>query len=247
MGQYAFYFDQNRCYGCQACSVSCKGWNSIDPGPEKWMTVYEWETGAFPNLRIRNLAFSCGHCENPVCVSSCPNGALFKEDAYGAVLVDREKCTGCRSCYEACPYGAPKFASDDKSSPMSKCTMCVDRLEAGKAPICVMACPLRAFDFGTLDELREKYGDLRKIDGMPDPDITKPAFLFAPLEEKTPLVSYDIEKALELSKERKDLEPLYADACQVADVSDGVVARSALRMKHLSADELMKATSNDLG
>ncbi len=48
MAQYGFFFDQGRCYGCKACSVACKDWYDIAPGPEKWMSVYMWEKNAFP-------------------------------------------------------------------------------------------------------------------------------------------------------------------------------------------------------
>ncbi len=113
MTQYGFFFDMNRCYACQACSIACKDWNEIEPGAEKWMTVYEWESGTFPNLRLHSLAFSCAHCENPACVAVCESGALYKEDEYGAVLVDQDKCTGCRKCYDACPTARPS------SPPMS--------------------------------------------------------------------------------------------------------------------------------
>ena len=132
MTQYGFHFDMNRCYACQACSIACKDWNDIDPGAEKWMCVYEWESATFPAIRLNALAFSCAHCENPACASACPEGAIYKEEKYGAVLVDQDKCTGCRNCAEACPYGAPKFASDDPHCKMSKCTMCIDRLEEGR-------------------------------------------------------------------------------------------------------------------
>ena len=67
------------------------------------MTVYEWESGTFPAIRLHSLAFSCAHCENPACVAVCESGALYKEDEFGAVLVDQDKCTGCRKCYDACP------------------------------------------------------------------------------------------------------------------------------------------------
>ena len=88
MTQYGFFFDMNRCYACQACSIACKDWNDIDPGAEKWMTVYEWESGTFPAIRLHSLAFSCAHCENPACVAVCESGALYKEDEFGAVLVE---------------------------------------------------------------------------------------------------------------------------------------------------------------
>ena len=77
MTQYGFFFDQSRCYGCKACSVACKDWYDIAPGPEKWMSVYMWEKGRFPNPSIGILAFNCGHCDNPVCAAACENGAIF--------------------------------------------------------------------------------------------------------------------------------------------------------------------------
>ena len=58
MAQYGFFFDQGRCYGCKACSVACKDWYDIAPGPEKWMSVYMWEKNAFPLTSIGILAFS---------------------------------------------------------------------------------------------------------------------------------------------------------------------------------------------
>ena len=101
MTQYGFMFDMNRCYACQACSIACKDWNGLEPGAEKWMGVYEWEQGTFPDIRLHALAFPCGHCEDPACAKACPNGALYKEDEFGAVLVDQDKCDGCRKCYDA--------------------------------------------------------------------------------------------------------------------------------------------------
>ena len=107
MTQYGIFFDMNRCYACQACSIACKDWHGIEPGAEKWMTVYEWESGTFPNIRLHSLAFPCAHCEDPACVKACESGALYKEDEFGAVLVDQDKCTGCRKCYDACPSSRP--------------------------------------------------------------------------------------------------------------------------------------------
>ena len=78
MTQYGFFFDQGRCYGCKACSVACKDWYDIAPGPEKWMSVYMWEKDVFPNTSIGILAFNCGHCDNPVCVEACEHDAISK-------------------------------------------------------------------------------------------------------------------------------------------------------------------------
>lgn len=246
MTQYAFHFDMNRCYACQACDIACKDWNGIGPGAEKLMCVYEWETGTFPDVRIHNLAFSCAHCDEPACAEACPEGAIFKEDKYGAVLVDPDKCTGCRKCYEACPYGAPKFASDDPHEKMRKCDMCIDRLEEGLPPVCAASCPLRAFDFGPVDELVEKYGDVRYCPGMPDPGQTRPNWLIWNQREKTRLVPYDADEAIELNRQRGEIGTMFEDKGDLEEFDEGTIGRDGLRMKFGSTAELMRATRNDM-
>ena len=246
MSQHGFHFDMNRCYACQACDIACKDWNDIDPGAEKLMCVYEWESGTFPDVRIHNLAFSCGHCDNPACMAACETGAIFKEDKYGAVLVDFEKCNGCRKCYEACPYGAPKFASDEPGEKMRKCDMCIDRLEAGEPPVCAATCPLRAFDFGPVDDLVAKYGDVRYCPGMPDPSITKPNYLIWNQREKQQLLPYDADKAIELNRQRGHLGTMFDSASDLSEFEDGTIGRDGLRMKFSSNAELLRATRNDM-
>jgi len=167
MTQYGFFVDLSRCIGCNSCTVSCKQWHDIAPSPVKPMRVYQWETGAFPEVELRMLPIMCYHCETPVCVDACPNGALFKEEKYGAVLVDPEKCQGTRKCWLACPYGSPQFESDEPGTKMLKCDMCIDRLEEGLKPICVLSCSMRALEFGRLDELIKKYGNLNRLDAKP--------------------------------------------------------------------------------
>jgi len=167
MPQYGFLIDLSRCIGCHACEISCKQWHDIPPGPIKWMRVYQWEKGSFPQIDLRILPIPCFHCENPVCAEACPNGAIYKEEKYGAVLLDPNKCTGSRKCWQACPYGAPQFAGNEFGLKMSKCNMCIERLEEGLKPICVLSCSMRALEFGPIDELIKKYGDLRQVEDMP--------------------------------------------------------------------------------
>lgn len=183
MTQYGFFIDLSRCIGCNACMISCKQWHDIEPGPVKWLRVFQWEKGAFPNLELRMLPIMCFHCETPVCMDACPNHAIYKENKYGAVLVDTGKCTGERECFKACPYGTPQFPNDERGIKMSKCTMCIDRLEEGLKPICVLSCSMRALEFGPIDELRKKYGTVSNVEGLakeyPPCQVACPAGVFA--------------------------------------------------------------------
>ena len=163
MVQYGFYFDQSRCIGCNACLVACKQLHQLPPGPQKWIRVYQWERGSFPNTRLHFLAIPCYHCEKPLCVKACPNGAVYKEEQYGAVLVDPDKCTGERRCWRGCPYGSMMFAGDEIGEKASKCNMCIDRLREGKQPICVLSCSMRALEFGPITELRKRFGHLQQL------------------------------------------------------------------------------------
>ena len=160
MSQYGFYIDTSRCIGCNACVIACKQWHDVEPGPAKLIRVHQWEKGAFPDIDLRVLPLMCFHCENPNCLKACDHDAIYKEEKYGAVLVDKDKCVGDRKCFDACPYGTPQYKSDDPKEKMLKCTMCYDRLEEGLNPICVLSCSMRALDFGKLDDLKAKYGEV---------------------------------------------------------------------------------------
>jgi anaerobic dimethyl sulfoxide reductase subunit B (iron-sulfur subunit) len=117
------------------------------------------------------------HCQNPLCVEVCPAGGITKRED-GIVLIDQEACIGCRYCEWACPYGAPQF--DEEVGVMTKCTLCSDLLDKGQNPACVDACVMRALDFGELDELRAKYGDVDAIEPLPRANITNPSIVITP-------------------------------------------------------------------
>ena len=99
---------------------------------------------------------SCLHCETPACVTVCPTGASYKRAEDGIVLVDEDKCIGCKLCSWACPYGAREYSQVE--GVMKKCTLCVDRIynvqldESERQPACVQACPTRARHFGDLGD-----------------------------------------------------------------------------------------------
>jgi len=248
--QYGFFIDQSRCIGCNSCTVACTEWHDISPGSVKWMRVYQWEKGTFPNMRLYILPVTCYHCENPVCIKACPNVAIYKEEKYGAVLVDLNKCQGTRKCWRACPYGAPQYDGDELGGKMSKCNMCIDRLEQGLKPICVLSCSMRALEFGPLDELRKKYGNLRRLEDMPKDSITRPAVVFKPADPKKQVIPWDSTRALELWQKRQSHlgEPLPDVFTEIADVTEApedIVGRNKLVLKAKNSEELMYYTTDN--
>ncbi len=186
--QMAFYFDASACNGCKACVVACKSKNQLPVGIN-WRRVTEYGGGSWVpdpddpnrlqpnNIFAYSLSISCNHCENPICVESCPTTAMYKRDD-GVVLIDASKCIGCRYCEWACPYGAPQF--DAAAGVMTKCNFCEDLLAEGETPYCVAACVMRALDYGELDDLRAKYGDVDAIEPLPTADLTNPSLVITP-------------------------------------------------------------------
>jgi anaerobic dimethyl sulfoxide reductase subunit B (iron-sulfur subunit) len=248
MPQYGFFFDQSRCIGCHACETACKSWNMLPPGPLKPLRVHEWEEGSFPDVVEHFLIIHCFHCSNPVCIDASSARALYKEEKYGAVLLDPDKATMVRDAAAACPYGAIVFESDDFNAKAFKCTMCIDRLEQGLLPVCVLACPMRALDFGPLDELQKKYGTRSELQGLPPSTLTKPSVVYKPMEPKKKLIPYDSEKALKLLAERKQgLPPIYTDVREVKEIPAGLRSRDKLILKPSNVEELLRLTKNDDG
>lgn len=183
--QMAFYFDASACIGCKTCQVACQDKNDLPP-EILWRRVLQYGGGNWvshgsyytPSKVFRYyLATACHHCMNPVCLNVCPTQAISKRND-GIVLIDYDKCIGCRYCEWACPYGAPQF--NEETGYMTKCDFCYDLQDAGGSPACVDACVMRCLDYGELDELRAKYGDLAEIEPLPTKDITDPALVLTP-------------------------------------------------------------------
>ncbi len=250
MTQYGFFIDQSRCIGCNSCTVACMQWHGIPPGSVRWMRVYQWEKGTFPNTRLHILPVPCYHCENPVCLKACPNEAIYKEEKYGAVLVDSKKCTGTRKCWKACPYGAPQFDGDELGRKMSKCNMCIDRLEQRSKPICVLSCSMRALEFGSVDELMKKYGNLRRLEDMPKDSITGPAVVFKPADPKTLVLPWDSSRALRLWQKRQShqgepLPDVFTAESDVTKAPQNIVGRNRLMLKAKNSAELQYYTTDN--
>ena len=162
--------DLKRCTGCQSCTIACKVENGT-PHDIFWMRVLAKEEGTFPSASTIFLPLRCNHCDQPPCVPVCPTGASYKRSKDNLVLIDQDKCIGCRACVVACPYQVRWVTHDgsgyykDQMTPFEgvsyqkwqagtaqKCTFCVHRIDQGLAPACVATCPTKALVFGDLND-----------------------------------------------------------------------------------------------
>ena len=174
--QHGFFFTADNCIGCHACEAACSEKND-NPGHIAFRSVGYVEGGCYPDYQRMNISMACNHCDDPVCLKGCPTGAYIKHTEYGAVLQDPETCFGCGYCTWVCPYNAPQL--DPVQGQVSKCNMCVDRLEVGLKPACVSACLGNALDFGVIENIPENRVEAKdSIPGFPDPEITQPNIRF---------------------------------------------------------------------
>ncbi|MCK5489102.1 MAG: 4Fe-4S binding protein, partial [Gemmatimonadetes bacterium] len=107
----AFVFDPNRCTGCQACELACSIENELGPD-RSWREVVTFNDASVPGVPRFHLSLACNHCAEPACMHSCPALAYEREASSGAILLDPDRCIGCRYCSWTCPYGAPRFEED---------------------------------------------------------------------------------------------------------------------------------------
>lgn len=106
--RYGMVIDTRRCVGCRACVVACKAENKTPPGVS-YTVVVEEAIGNRPDDKPIFMTKPCFHCEDPPCVPVCPVSATFKREQDGIVVIDYQRCIGCRYCITACPYGARYF------------------------------------------------------------------------------------------------------------------------------------------
>jgi anaerobic dimethyl sulfoxide reductase subunit B (iron-sulfur subunit) len=183
--QLGFVHHNVDCIGCRACELACKDKNGLPPGP-RFRRVQYIEGGSYPEVYAYKVNMSCNHCAEPACLPACPTGAIYKRKKDGIVDIDSSLCIGCRRCEATCPFGAPQY--DPETETVKKCNMCVDEIDAGRKPYCVMACMMRVLDIGPIDQLRAGTWEtkavgpgervVRHVKHMADPELTHPSIVF---------------------------------------------------------------------
>ena len=173
--RWAMVIDLRRCDGCQSvgkppqCTQGCIE-GHLAPEPMEWIQVYEAPLDR-EERATQFLPTPCQQCQNPPCVNVCPVAATFSTPE-GTVLIDQQRCIGCRLCMEACPYDRrffnwgnapmpvealfmeydPEHQSPAIRGTVMKCDFCPDMARAGRLPYCAQSCPNRAIYYGDLEE-----------------------------------------------------------------------------------------------
>jgi Fe-S-cluster-containing dehydrogenase component len=164
---FVMVIDLARCKNARKCIEGCQEGHNLRPDQE-WLNVALMKDN--PESEPYWFPRQCFHCDNPPCVKVCPVGATFKRQD-NLVLVDNERCIGCKFCVVACPYSArifnweepkksdipeadysPETSVPAQTGTVSKCDFCADRSREGKLPYCASSCPMGAIYFGDKNE-----------------------------------------------------------------------------------------------
>jgi len=176
--RYGMVIDLQKCTGCNSCTVACRAEKGTPAGVH-FHKVMKYETGKYPNAKMKFLPMPCMHCQDPPCLKVCPTAATYIHPD-GLVLVDEKICIGCRACMVACPYESRQFLWEIRNyypgSPPTpyekvkqkgfekgtvvKCDFCLERIEEGKDPGCVATCPATARSFGDMDDPESEVSKL---------------------------------------------------------------------------------------
>lgn len=168
--RWVMVIDLAACDGCKKCTKACQTEHLV-PFDQEWIRVYETGSNEYDQYK---MPVPCQHCEVAPCVKVCPVGATFHNED-GIVLVDHNRCIGCRFCMAACPYGArsfnwtepshtpqeqfakysPEFPVPHRKGTVEKCMLCAHRVKMGRLPACVEICTnagMEAIWFGDANE-----------------------------------------------------------------------------------------------
>ena len=156
MVNYGFVIDNRTCIGCHACTVACKSEHDVPIGVNRTHVKYI-EKGTYPDSTREFSVHRCNHCEDAPCTTICPTTALFTRSD-GIVDFDDERCIGCKSCMQACPYDA--LYIDPNKGTAAKCNYCAHRIEHSYEPACVIVCPTESIVSGDLDDADSRIAQL---------------------------------------------------------------------------------------
>jgi Fe-S-cluster-containing dehydrogenase component len=182
--RYGFIIDQERCIGCDCCTVACEKENEPKKG---FIQVVRNQEGNFPDLNITYLPHLCNHCENPPCVAGCPSDALKKRDD-GIVIYEESECEKCFTCVDACPYGEIHYYSHEDL--LEKCDLCAHLIDQGKEPFCATCCEGQAIyfgDFSNPDSNVSLIAKRRNLFQLKPEMHTNPSVFYSPPKEKREL------------------------------------------------------------
>jgi len=168
--RWVMVIDLAACDGCKKCTKACQAEHLV-PFEQEWIRVYEAANNQYDKY---SMPVPCQHCEVAPCVKVCPVNATF-HNPDGIVLIDHNRCVGCRFCMAACPYGArsfnwtepkhtpaesfaqysPEYPVPHRKGTVEKCMLCAHRVKMGRLPACLEICTkegMRAIWFGDANE-----------------------------------------------------------------------------------------------
>lgn len=167
--QMGFWIETSKCVDCGTCAHKCDRANSTPESQASRRKIVEAKNKRGETVFV---SLSCMHCLDPSCMAVCPAGAISKREQDGAVMVNHDRCIGCKYCYEACPFSVPKY----NEAGMYKCDFCIENgTYPNDAPACVKGCPHDALHFDSIERILAEHGD----EAIPLTGITGPSIILS--------------------------------------------------------------------